>query len=48
MGGRGPDALRGGVERLEGSPGPDTLVGGHRDSPIGHGGRNRLRFRPVR
>ena len=36
------------VEQLEGSPGPDTLIGNHRDSLIGHGGRNNLRFRPVR
>jgi Ca2+-binding RTX toxin-like protein len=35
------------VEQLEGSPGPDTLIGSHRDSLIGHGGRNRLRFRPA-
>jgi Ca2+-binding RTX toxin-like protein len=33
------------VEQLEGSPGPDVLIGGHRDSLIGHGGRNRLRLR---
>jgi len=36
------------VEALEGSPGPDVLIGSHRDSLIGHGGRNRLRFRPTR
>jgi Ca2+-binding RTX toxin-like protein len=42
-----PGHIDNSVEQLEGSPGPDTLIGTHRDSLIGHGGRNRLRFRPV-
>jgi Ca2+-binding RTX toxin-like protein len=33
------------VEQLEGSPGPDVLIGGNRDDLIGHGGRNTLRNR---
>jgi Ca2+-binding RTX toxin-like protein len=35
------------VEQLEGSPGPDTLIGRGRGSINGHGGRNRLRLRPA-
>jgi Ca2+-binding RTX toxin-like protein len=42
-----PGHIEPSVEQLEGSPGPDTLTGSHRDSLIGHGGRNRLRFRPA-
>ena len=36
------------VEQLEGSPGPDVLIGRRGDSLIGHGGRNRLRNRSAR
>ncbi len=36
------------IETLEGSPGPDVLIGNHHDSLIGHGGRNMLRTRPTR
>ena len=42
-----PGHVNDSVEQLEGSPGPDTLIGTRRDSLIGHGGRNRLRFRQV-
>lgn len=31
------------VEQLEGSPGPDVLIGGRSDKLIGHSGRNTLR-----
>lgn len=36
------------VETLEGSPGPDVLIGNNNDSLIGHGGHNRLRTRSGR